>query len=88
MILNVIFLAGGICIGYLIRGEMDRRKSKKAWAAAIDEGIKVAQKLMESVENKEDYETDGPDEISFEGLEDLFKEVTNSSNSTDETIKL
>ena len=29
MILNVIFLAGGICIGYLLRGELDRRKSRK-----------------------------------------------------------
>lgn len=87
MILNVIFLAGGICIGYLIRGEMDRRKAKKTWSIAIDEGIKLAQKLMDSIENKEDedYETDEPGEISFEGLADLFKD---SSNSTDETIKL
>ena len=88
MFLNVIFLAGGICIGYLLRGELDRRKSKKAWAAAIEEGIKAAQKIMETIENKtedEEYETDEPGEISFEGLADLFK---NSSNSTDETIKL
>lgn len=88
MFLNVIFLAGGICVGYLLRGEIDRRKSKKAWAAAIEEGIKVAQKIMETIENKtedEEYETDEPGEISFEGLADLFK---NTSNSTDETIKL
>ena len=65
-------------------------KSKKAFSVALDEGLKLAKSLMENVEKKEaedeeDFEIDEPGEISFEGLADLFKD---SSNSTDETIKL
>ena len=87
MVLNIIFLAGGIFVGYLLRGEIDRRKSKKAIGVALDEGIKVAQKWLDKLETKEedDYEIDEPGEISFDGIADLFKD---SSNSTDETIKL
>lgn len=90
MILNIIFLAGGIGIGYLIRGELDRRKSKKTWSVAIDEGLKIAKQFMENIEKKEDdgIEEVGPDEISFEAIADMFKDATNESNSTDETIKL
>lgn len=90
MVLNIIFLAGGIGIGYLIRGEINSRKSKKAFSVALDEGLKLAKSFMENVEKKEtedekDFEIDEPGEISFEGIADLFKD---SSNSTDETIKL
>jgi hypothetical protein len=90
MILNVIFLAGGIGIGYLIRGELDRRKSKKAWSAAIDEGLNIAKTLMDSIEKKENDEIEevSPDEISFDTIADMFKDATSESNSTDETIKL
>lgn len=91
MVLNIIFLAGGIGIGYLLRGEINSRKSKKAFAAALDEGIKIAEKWLKEFskkedEDEEDFEIDEPGEISFEALEDLFKD--SSSNSTDETIKL
>lgn len=87
MILNVIFLAGGIGIGYLLRGELDRKKSKKALSAALDEGIKVAEKWLNEYSKKDEvnYETDEPGEISLESITELFKD---SSNSTDETIKL
>ena len=90
MILNVIFLAGGIGIGYLIRGEIDRKKSKKAWSVALDEGLKIAKSFMESVEKKEedDVEEVSPDEISFDTIADMFKDATDQSNSSDETIQL
>lgn len=85
MILNVIFLAGGIGIGYLIRGELDRRKSNKAINVALKEGIKVAQKWIDEFSEKKE---NGNEEISFDDLENIFTEVKDSSNSTDETIRL
>ena len=63
MILNVIFLAGGIGIGYLIRGELDRRKSNKAINVALKEGIKVAQKWIDEFSEKKE---NGNEEISFD----------------------
>lgn len=94
MILNVIFLAGGIGIGYLIRGEIDRRKSKKAISLALDKGIKLAESFVSSLNKKEETddeeETDSKEieEISFENIVDMFKDVNEQSNSTDETIQL
>ena len=85
MILNVIFLAGGIGIGYLIRGELDRRKSNKAINVALKEGIKVAQKWIDEFSEKKE---NGNEEISFDDLENIFTEVKDTSNSTDETIRL
>lgn len=84
MILNVIFLAGGIGIGYLIRGELDRRKSNKAISAMLKEGIKVAQKCIDEFSEKKE----NGEEISFDDLENIFTEVKDTSNSTDETIQL
>lgn len=85
MILNVIFLAGGIGIGYLIRGELDRRKSKKAIGVALEEGLKIAQKWIDEFSEKEEKDKN---EISFDDLETIFTEVKDNSNSTDETIQL
>ena len=85
MILNVIFLAGGIGIGYLIRGELDRRKSNKAISVALKEGIKIAQKWVDEFGEKEEKDKN---EISFNDLETIFTEVKDDSNSTDETIQL
>lgn len=85
MILNVIFLAGGIGIGYLIRGELDRRKSMKAINTVLEEGLKIANKLMDEFSEKKE---NGNEEISFDDLENIFTEVKDSSNSTDETIRL
>ena len=90
MVLNIIFLAGGICIGYLIRGEVQRKKADKAMGEAIDAGIELAKVVLGLVTNddkKEDEIEEADDEISFDALENLFH-VENSSNSSDETIKL
>lgn len=84
MILNVIFLAGGIGIGYLIRGELDRRKSKKAINTVLEEGLKIANKFMDEFGEEEKDKN----EISFDGLENIFTSVKDNSNSTDETIRL
>ena len=91
MVLNVVFLAGGICIGYLIRGEIDRRKSKKAWSVALDEGLKIAEKLVNDISAVKKEEDDEDDkEINIDSISDLFNiaDSKNESNSTDETIQL
>ena len=91
MVLNVIFLAGGIGIGYLLRGEFDRRKNKQIMNTILDEGIKIAKQFvdtMDTSDKQDDYVVDDADEISFDGIADLFKSSEDNSNSTDETIKL
>ncbi len=85
MILNVIFLIGGIGIGYLIRGELNRRKSNKALAVALKEGITLIEKWANELGEKEEKDKT---EISFDDLETIFTEVKDDSNSTDETIQL
>lgn len=91
MILNVVFLAGGICVGYLIRGEIDRRKSKKAWSVALDEGLKIAEKLVNDISAvKKDTDEENDDEINIDSIGNLFdiEDIKKESNSTDETIQL
>ena len=91
MVLNIVFLAGGIGIGYLIRGEIDRRKSKKAWSVALEEGLKVAEKLVNDITAvKKDEEDEDEQVIDLESIGDLFniEETKTESNSTDETIQL
>lgn len=91
MVLNIAFLAGGICVGYLLRGEIDRRKSKKAWTVALDEGLKVAEKMVKDITSVKKEEDDGDDkEINIDSISDLFNiaDSKNESNSTDETIQL
>lgn len=91
MVLNIVFLAGGIGIGYLIRGEIDRRKSKKAWTVALDEGLKVAEKLVKDITSVKKEEDDGDDKtIDLDSISNLFDitDSKNESNSTDETIQL
>ena len=97
MILNAIFLVGGIGIGYLIRGEIDRYKSRKAKEIAFNEGKKLAESFInslnklnekEEINNEEDDTDNAIEEISFENIVDMFKDVNEQSNSTDETIRL
>ena len=91
MVLNVVFLAGGIGIGYLIRGEIDRRKSKKALSVALDEGLKVAEKLVNDITSVKKNDSDEDDnDINLDSLTNLFDiaDSKNESNSTDETIQL
>lgn len=91
MFLNVVFLAGGIGVGYLIRGEIDRRKSKKAWSVALDEGLKIAEKLVNDISAvKKDEDTEGDTAIDLDSISNLFDiaDPKNESNSTDETIQL
>ena len=85
MVLNIVFLLGGIGIGYLIRGEIQRRKSDKAMAKMIDAGGELVKTILSMSNDEEKKEEE--DEISFDDLEDLFH-IENNSNSTDETIKL
>ena len=91
MVLNIVFLAGGVCVGYLLRGEIDRRKSKKAWSVALDEGLKIAEKLVNDISAvKKDEEDEDEKVIDIESIGDLFniEETKTESNSTDETIQL
>lgn len=85
MVLNIVFLLGGIGIGYLIRGEIQRRKSDKAMVNMINAGGELVKTILSMSNDEEKKEEE--DEISFNDLEDLFH-IENNSNSTDETIKL
>ena len=89
MVLNIVFLAGGICIGYLIRGEIQRRKSDKAMKEMIEAGGELVKTVLMALnDTNEEEETSNEGEIVFDGLENLFHTVSDGSNSSDETIKL
>lgn len=75
MVLNVVFLVGGMFVGYLIRGEVNRRKTKKVVSELLD----VASNIIETLNNKEENE----DETEMEKVSDNIINISN-----DETIKL
>ena len=82
MVLNVLFLAGGICVGYLIRGEINRRKSNKAVVYALGKTVEFLKEYLD--DDKEETESNNDSEIDniFSGFNMEY------DNSSDETIKL
>ena len=79
MLMNVIFLIGGIGIGYLIRGEIERKKSKKAMNDIIDASLTFAKEMLNNLEtNKEETEN----------AESQNVWTVEPGNSNDETIQL
>ena len=79
MIMNVVFLIGGIGIGYLIRGEMERKKSAKAMKDIFDAGFAVAKELLDSLGDEKKEAGEVVDDTPW---------TVETTNSTDETIQL
>ena len=81
MAMNIIFLAGGICVGYLIRGEVQRRKSNKA----IADGLELCASFLKGLADSSSEKSEETENIETESYKPDMKVV---SNSSDEIIDL
>ncbi len=86
MVLNIVFLVGGAFVGYLLRGEIQRRKSTKQINGIVNAALEIATKIAES-SNKEEESKDDFEDIWDSAKSDIAK-IVDIGNSNDETIKL
>lgn len=92
---DIAFLFGGAFVGYLLRGEINRRKTNKSLVKILEASAEALKGLIDAINEKKSEEKKIEDEIKIDDIVDEWNSKHENdvdlkivSNSSDETINI